>query len=130
MAHASPARGVARRGSDPGPPKLGGRYGVLLLVLITTYVLSAFSLSRLAGDLQVVLFAAVLLLALRTSRVRRRTVMLAGAPTKLDDFEDLIRGYGIVEMQRTGRVALPMLDRADHRGRPASGTADTTEKAG
>ena len=58
------------------------------------------------------------------------TVMLAGAPTKLDDFEDLIRGYGIVEMQRTGRVALPMLDRADHRGRPAAGTADTTEKAG
>ncbi len=58
------------------------------------------------------------------------TVMLAGAPSKLDDFEDLIRGYGIVEMQRSGRVALPMLDRADHRGQPASGTADTTEKAG
>ena len=58
------------------------------------------------------------------------TVMLAGAPAKLDDFEDLIRGYGIVEMQRTGRVALPMLDRVDHRGQPATGTADTTEKAG
>ena len=58
------------------------------------------------------------------------TVMLAGAPTKLDDFEDLIRAYGIVEMQRTGRVALPMLDRADHRGRPATAAADTTEKAG
>ena len=58
------------------------------------------------------------------------TVMLAGAPTKLDDFEDLVRGYGIVEMQRTGRVALPMLDRADHRGQPAAGAADTTEKAG
>jgi len=41
----------------------------------------------------------------------RLTVMLAGAPSKVDDFEDLIRGYGIVEMQRTGRVALPMLDR-------------------
>jgi len=58
------------------------------------------------------------------------TVMLAGAPTKLDDFEDLIRGYGIVEMQRSGRVALPMLDRVDHRGRPATAAADTTEKAG
>jgi acetolactate synthase-1/3 small subunit len=58
------------------------------------------------------------------------TVMLAGAPTKLDDFEDLIRGYGIVEMQRSGRVALPMLDRADNRGQPAAGTADTIEKAG
>jgi len=58
------------------------------------------------------------------------TVMLAGAPTKLDDFEDLIRAYGIVEMQRTGRVALPMLDRADHRGQPATAAADITEKAG
>jgi len=63
----------------------------------------------------------------------RLTVMLAGAPSKLDDFEDLIRGYGIVEMQRTGRVALPMLDRAD-RAHPRPGIAHdiarTTEKAG
>ena len=58
------------------------------------------------------------------------TVMLAGAPTKLDDFEDLVRGYGIVEMQRTGRVALPKLDRSDHRGQLAAGTTHTTEKAG
>src|ERR1017187_8949055 len=35
MAQASPGRGVTRRGSGPGPPKLGGRYGVLLLELIT-----------------------------------------------------------------------------------------------
>jgi hypothetical protein len=105
MAHASPARGVARRGSDPGPPKLGGRYGVLLLVLITTYVLSAFSLSRLAGDLQVVLFAAVLLLALRTSRVGRRTAMLAGAVALIGSAAavaaDLTRtdvGYGAAEI--------------------------------
>ena len=39
------------------------------------------------------------------------TVMLAGTPSKLDDFEDLMRQYGIVDMQRTGRVALPKLDR-------------------
>ena len=26
-------------------------------------------------------------------------------------FEDLLRGYGIVELQRTGRVALPKLER-------------------
>jgi len=58
------------------------------------------------------------------------TVMLAGAPTKLDDFEDLIRGYGIVEMQRSGRVALPMLDRVDHRGHSTAGTAESIEKAG
>jgi acetolactate synthase-1/3 small subunit len=39
------------------------------------------------------------------------TVMLAGHPTQLDDFEDLMRAYGIVELQRTGRVALPRLER-------------------
>ncbi len=60
----------------------------------------------------------------------RLTVMLAGAPSKLDDFEDLIRGYGIVELQRTGRVALPMLDRSDHRGRSGPVSAPDTEKAG
>jgi acetolactate synthase-1/3 small subunit len=39
------------------------------------------------------------------------TVELAGPPSKLDDFEDLMRAYGIVELQRTGRVALPKLER-------------------
>ncbi len=39
------------------------------------------------------------------------TVSLEGNPEKLDDFEELLRGYGIVELQRTGRVALPKLDR-------------------
>ncbi len=48
-------------------------------MLISTYLLSAFSFSKLAGDLQVAAFAAVVLLALRTSRVRRRTARLAGA---------------------------------------------------
>jgi acetolactate synthase-1/3 small subunit len=38
-------------------------------------------------------------------------VSLDGAPEKLDDFEELLRQYGIVESQRTGRVALPKLDR-------------------
>jgi acetolactate synthase I/III small subunit len=39
------------------------------------------------------------------------TVMLAGTPAKLDDFEDLMRTYEIIELQRTGRVALPRLER-------------------
>ena len=39
------------------------------------------------------------------------TVMLAGSPSKLDDFEELMRAYEIVELQRTGRVALPRLER-------------------
>jgi acetolactate synthase-1/3 small subunit len=37
------------------------------------------------------------------------TVSLDGTPKKLDDFEELLRPYGIVELQRTGRVALPEL---------------------
>jgi acetolactate synthase-1/3 small subunit len=39
------------------------------------------------------------------------TVSLEGHPDKLDDFEELLRSYGIVELQRTGRVALPKLVR-------------------
>ena len=35
-----------------------------------------------------------------------------GSPEKLGDFSDLLRQYGIIESQRTGRVALPKLDRA------------------
>lgn len=43
------------------------------------------------------------------------TVMLAGPPDALDDFEDLIRPYGITELQRTGRIALPKLERGGRR---------------
>ncbi len=39
------------------------------------------------------------------------TVMLAGRPEKVDDFEGLLAGYQMVELQRTGRVALPKLER-------------------
>ena len=38
-------------------------------------------------------------------------VTLADPPDKLDDFEDLLRPYGLVDVQRTGRVALPKLTR-------------------
>jgi len=41
----------------------------------------------------------------------RLTVMLAGRPEKLDDFERLLEDYELVELQRSGRVALPKLDR-------------------
>jgi acetolactate synthase I/III small subunit len=46
------------------------------------------------------------------------TVALDGQPGKLDDFEELLRGYGIVELARTGRVALPKLDRTALRAVP------------
>ena len=45
------------------------------------------------------------------------TVMVAGHPAKIDAFEDLMRPYGITELQRTGRVALPKLDRTLARAR-------------
>ena len=35
---------------------------------------------------------------------------LVGPPARVDDFESLLRGYGIIEFQRTGRVALASLD--------------------
>jgi acetolactate synthase I/III small subunit len=39
------------------------------------------------------------------------TLSLEGHPDKLDDFEELLGAYNIMELQRTGRVALPKLDR-------------------
>jgi acetolactate synthase-1/3 small subunit len=39
------------------------------------------------------------------------TVSLDDEPERLDDLEALLRPYGIVELQRTGRVALPKLER-------------------
>ena len=39
------------------------------------------------------------------------TIMLADPPEKLDDFEELMRPFGSVEVQRTGQVALPKLAR-------------------
>jgi acetolactate synthase-1/3 small subunit len=39
------------------------------------------------------------------------TISLEGHPDKLDDFEGLLADYGLVELQRTGRVALPKLER-------------------
>jgi acetolactate synthase-1/3 small subunit len=48
----------------------------------------------------------------------RLTLSLEGHPDKLDDFEELLRPYGISELQRTGRVALPKIDNTTNRLRP------------
>jgi acetolactate synthase-1/3 small subunit len=45
----------------------------------------------------------------------RLTVSLEGHPEKLDDFEELLRPFGIAEIQRTGRIALPKIDNASAR---------------
>jgi acetolactate synthase-1/3 small subunit len=39
------------------------------------------------------------------------TLMVAGQPDKLDAMTDLLKPFGIVELQRTGRIALPKLTR-------------------
>jgi len=44
------------------------------------------------------------------------TISVADSPERLDELEELLRPYDIVALQRTGRVALPKLERS------ASGT--------
>ena len=60
---------TSRRGS-------GARYGTLLLILVVTYLLSAFTVASLVSAVQVLLFLAVVLIALRSGRLRRRTARL------------------------------------------------------
>jgi hypothetical protein len=68
-----------RNQSGPGrTPRLvtgsGDRFGGLLLVLVFTYLLSAFTEGGLVSAVQVVLFLVVVLLALRNGRLHRRVV--------------------------------------------------------
>jgi acetolactate synthase-1/3 small subunit len=51
------------------------------------------------------------------------TVRLAGTPEALDAFEDELRAYRIVELQRTGRIALPKLSRRSATALPVGGAA-------
>jgi acetolactate synthase-1/3 small subunit len=51
------------------------------------------------------------------------TVSLDGEPGRLDDLEELLRPFGIVELQRTGRVALPKLEHLAPNLRPVRRTA-------
>jgi hypothetical protein len=57
------------RGSGSGP-----RYGSLLVILVVTYLLSALTQGSLVSAVQVLLFLAVVLIALRNGRFHRRTV--------------------------------------------------------
>jgi hypothetical protein len=60
------------------PSKSGGRYGLLLVVLIASYLVAAFNGQPVADDVQVPLFALVLLLALRNSPLPGRWSALVG----------------------------------------------------
>jgi acetolactate synthase-1/3 small subunit len=72
------------------------------LVLVTVRVTPAERSQVL--ELATIFDAKVLAVALEAL-----TLSLEGSPDKLDDFEQLLASYGIVELQRTGRVALPKL---------------------
>ena len=43
------------------------------------------------------------------------TLMVAGSPSRLEAMSDLLAPFGIVELQRTGRIALPKLSRQPNR---------------
>ena len=66
------------------------------------------------------------------------TISLEGHPSKLDDFEALMRSYGIIAVQRTGRVALPKLpaggplepSRAGERGTPVTSVEAVSDTVG
>ena len=63
------------------PPSRGSgarRYGILLLILVVTYLLSAFTVAGLVSAVQVLLFLAVVLIALRNGRLHRRTERFVG----------------------------------------------------
>ncbi|MGO9784937.1 MAG: potassium channel family protein [Streptosporangiaceae bacterium] len=106
--------------ASPGRPRSGaavatvltrrsprGRYGVLLLVLIASYVLSAFNRLQWVGDLQIAFFLAVLLLALHASPVSRRlsrvaiAISLAGSAAALGAAAtDTAVGLGAADLWR------------------------------
>ncbi len=106
--------------ASPGRPRSGavvatvlarrsprGRYGLLLLVLIASYVLSAFNRPQWVADLQIAFFLAVLLLALHASPLSRRlsrvaiAVSLAGSAAALGAaLTDTAAGLGLADLWR------------------------------
>jgi hypothetical protein len=65
---------AVRAGARPDGPH--GRYGLLLLLLIATYLLSAFTTGDWVGVAQLILFVAGGFLALRASRLPPQTIRL------------------------------------------------------
>jgi hypothetical protein len=65
------------RPGQAGQSPPGGRFGLLLLILIFTYLLSAFTSGAWVNGVQIVLFLAVAALSLRNGRLGRRAARLA-----------------------------------------------------
>ena len=55
--------------------------------------------------------------------LERLTLALADTPEKLDDFTELIKVFGLIEVQRSGRVALAKLNRGSVCGGISKGKA-------
>jgi hypothetical protein len=74
-----------RHATDRKSRRVGGRYGLLLLVLIATYLLSAFTTGQWVNGVQILAFVGTLLLAMRNALVPRQiaratvVVVLAGS---------------------------------------------------
>ncbi len=79
MTQASPAQRAVTRRSSADPSQPSGRFGLLLLVLVATYLLGAFTRNKLIDNIQVAFFLAVLLLSVRTADASRRTALAGGA---------------------------------------------------
>ena len=90
--------GLGRTGSPPG----GGRYGLLLAVLVGTYLFSAFGARQAATEVQVFLFALVLLIALRTSPLPGRWPVIIGVITVIGS---LVTFFTSLTGARTGTAA-------------------------
>ncbi len=72
-----PLRRPLSRLDDTEPDGSGDRFGLLLLVLIATYILSAFLTGAWVNAVQIVLFVLVAALATRTGRISRQHARLA-----------------------------------------------------
>jgi hypothetical protein len=68
-------------GGRTGSPRGDGRYGLLLLVLIGTYLFSAFNGRHLTTEVQIGLFAVILLLAMRSSPLPGRWPLIISTAT-------------------------------------------------
>ncbi|MGP7999575.1 MAG: potassium channel family protein [Streptosporangiaceae bacterium] len=76
----SPApAGPGRAAAGQARSRMAGRFGVLLLILIFTYLLSAFVSGILVSSFQIALFLAALLISLRNSRLQHRSLQAVAA---------------------------------------------------